>query len=562
MAAAAYKDLQRGHVQHLWNYKEGMARLKGETIVFETQRAKAFEIQHAFLEGSVLVSLIAPPQWGKTGTISYIMYLMTTHPDHERMILPENVFIITGMADKDWEIQTKGRMLDVFAKNVYHRGMLKQAFIDKLSTARDSLIIIDECHFGSEKTQTVHNCLTHAGLLDIDRLSEQNIKIMCVSATPESTLIDGKLWGNDLHRTILCTKEDATEYIGFRDFIAENRLHHYKPSYFDDILEVIRTRWKRPRWHILRVSDKSRNDYIKQIVKKDFDFCEHTANARVENIDDLMAKRPKTHTFILIKQFYKAAKTFDDSNIGVVIETSKDCSNIAQGLPGRLCGYSKQRGGKAPLVYCDLPKMRQYLNWLQHGCDYLDDAVTYISNGLKIKKGEVNKRKETIVHPSTISNLDPVEVVKEKRVNHDATALNIKPRKIELIMSTNDLAAPLATKFCVYADQHAMMRAVGIVAYGSGILSAATIRTYLVNRGITANVSFKETSAKSVANLVNFYTRKEWAGCEMHIIKRENGSFMTIQRDTKLLRAAKQGDRVIAHNHNEDLVLYEYVSAI
>jgi hypothetical protein len=83
----------------------------------------------------------------------------------------------------------------------------------------------------------------------------------------------------------------------------------------------------------------------------------------------------------------------------------------------------------------------------------------------------------------------------------------------------------------------------------------------LTKRNIHANVSYKESSAKDVANLVNYYTKKAWAGREFHIIRRPD-SIAVVRRDTKLLENVKIGDRVAAHNHDGDLVSYEYVTGM
>ena len=79
-----------------------------------------------------------------------------THLDNEKMYFPEDIFIITGMSDIDWERQTKNDMLNCIKDNVFHLGKIKQ-FNSIINTKRNIkiLIIIDECQIATSKDQQI-----------------------------------------------------------------------------------------------------------------------------------------------------------------------------------------------------------------------------------------------------------------------------------------------------------------------------------------------------------------------------------------------------------------------
>jgi hypothetical protein len=554
------KHLARELVKASWNAQEYKIALKGERIVYDSQRNKANDVYGAFLEGVSLVNLIAPPQWGKTGTMLYTAYLMTTHPDDAIMTLPENVFIITGMSDKEWERQTKGRMLPIFGDNVYHRARFQQGIAERLAGARDSFIIIDECHFGSEKDQTLHTRLKDAGFLDIDHLRQHNVKILCISATPGSLLIDAQTWGSEHQRTIVCPL-DEPGYVGFKTMIAETRLRNFanKKGEFGKILDIISTRWCEPRWHMVRVMPSNEDGIIKAIQKAGFSFMLHNSSTPLGNVDALLSKTPKLHTFIIIKGFYKAAKTFKDKHMGVCLDASKDCNMAAQGLAGRMCGHGKQTGALAPLIFCNLAKLKEYITWYENDCDYFQ-SKSYTSANITIRNGNVTKKKDTVVHASEVENLEPVLLADlPARNKHSHEAPSVIPRKVGIVPDAGDVR--IVSQVDTYADAESFAARFGLTLVPD---AAKPLKKALENAGIRANVSFKTSSMKDVSNLVNYYTKKAWAGNEYHIIKNDgnSGGYTVIRRDVGALNSAKLGDRVIAHNHLEQLVLYEYVATM
>ena len=546
------KQYARARVLIEYNGKSDQVRReKGISLVYDNQKEKAVQIYEMFMSGVSLVTLVTSPQWGKTGVALELMKLMTTHPDDAIMTHPDNVFIITGMSDKDWRAQTKERVLPCFQNRVFHRNDMHK-IIAELAHKRDVLIIIDECHFGSENTHTLHECLKVAGILDIEHMQQQNIKILCISATPGNVLLDAVRWGPQHHQKIVA-QDNGTLYTSFKTLLEEDRvkpaLDIKKESKVRFLLDIIESRWDTPRYHIIRASDKAfRASPLERIVAgRGYTVEQHNSNSRILDIEAKLGSQPSEHHFIIIKGYWRAAKTLEDTFLGVCLEATKDYSASAQGLGGRLLGYGRQRGSQAPLLFCDVPAVQGYVNFLDNEADY-HKCKEYNSTTLKISKGHVKKAKTSTVHPSEIENLVAVELE-----SPDVDGGN-QPKRVGVV-HTIPPDAVLATRLDIYTvpkflakfDLKEMPR------------QAIELSKAMKAKGLTVNTSFKVQPARSVANLVNFYTNPEWAACQYHIIKLEDeDEVMVITRDRNILDNVKSGDKIVAHNSVKKMVLYQF----
>lgn len=543
------REIVRAH----WNGKEDVMRKKGEELVYQNQKEKAIDIYSAFMLGVSLVTLVTSPQWGKTGVAMYLMYIMTTHNDDSKMTHPDNVFLITGMSDKDWRKQTKERMLDCFKDRVYHRNDMHK-MIAEVANKKDVLIIIDECHYGSEQNQTVHECLRTAGLWDIEKIVENNIKILCISATPGSMLIDAQKWGRE-HHALITARDNGDVYTSFQTLMDEKRvlpvIDLKKEAGVDKLLKTIDDRWAdTPKYHILRLSGQSRKDseIRNALIERGYLCYDHDSKVRIDDIENMLSTKPTKHTFIFIKGFWRAAKTLDDKHVGICFETGKDFTAIVQGLGGRLLGYGRQRGASAPLLFCDVNAIKNYINWLNtyNANYYMVD--TYRSSGLNIKKGKIIKKKDTTLHPKGISNLEEAEHgLPEMKAKEPVRIGNIKRDEIPN-------GVPLATELEIVAVD-AFLERYNLKSMPS---DARVLSAFLGEKGINANVSYKMHSARDVSNLKNFY-KMVWANSEYHIIWLQDDNHVTvIKRNVALLKSLKQGDKVIVHNYLNKMGLYEF----
>ena len=414
------QELQRNYLRACYRAKENEVKYKkGEEceLVYENQKVAAVEIcQELFEKGKTVVTLIAEPQVGKTGTFLETAFLVCTHASDAHIVDPNNVFIITGMSDTDWQKQTKNDMLDPFRNRVYHRGRLntkdrQDGFYTNLANAKNALLIFDECHIGAEKNHQISAMLRDLGLLDLSVLKQRNIKLLEVSATPGATLRDTLAWGEENHSIVILKSSEA--YTGFRHFIKEKRLHE---SYdltdeeeLNKLIAFIRGTFAGPLWHVIRLPSKSRKN--SELEAKIMCICaregwtamNHSAVDRIDDLDYHMSTRPRTHTILLIKEFWRAGKRLNDTYIGIGHDAPTGDVNVAaQGLAGRFCGNDKKRGPGAPHVFTNVGLINQYLDWIDAKGDF-SKVKSYTSRQLTIKKGRVKSSRETFAHESNVA---------------------------------------------------------------------------------------------------------------------------------------------------------------
>ena len=573
------KSIARSLIQAEWNAQINKCTKQNKIYVHPSQINKAYEIVEAFNSSISLVVFIASPQWGKTGVTAYLMYLMTTHADDNIMIHPENVFVITGMSDKDWEVQMKSRMLPTFKERVYHRNNINK-MIESLKTARDCLIIIDECHYGIETNQTLHKALRDSSIWNIDYLRSRNIKILCVSATPVNVHLDAAQWGPTHYKTIIASGKETPEYIGFHSLIAEKRLckaliakdvSEGTGSGTRKILSMIEKRWPDCyRYHVFRISDSMRkkSEIEKYIKEAGYELSFHDSQERIKDIDSMLEKQPINHHFIFIKQFWKASKTLNDKYIGVCYEYTRDYTAAAQGLGGRLLGFGKQSGPQSPLLYCIPAIIEGYVKWFENDCNYLM-TKRYMSSSLKIKDGKIVKQKKSAVNAENVENLVP-ESHNQDQYKPEKKAY-LEPRRVgvityEQITNGEKGYIQLATSIEYLSINEFYSKLVPTVTNDNITKNklpetADELSKMLKLHDISANVSYSNNSAKSVSNLVNYYKHSNWAESDYHIIYLSNDDteqITLINRNKKILNNAKLGDSIATHNSEGQIILYQY----
>jgi hypothetical protein len=423
-------------------------------LTYDNQKEAAAWIQNAFFSLQVLiVTLISQMGAGKTGTFLQTAFNMCTIPHDDELIIRYNkVFIITGMSDKDWQNDMEVNMLQSFKDRVFHRGRFPQLRKLLENGIRDALIIIDECHIGAEKEHSMSKLLSDTGLLNIQTLRDNNIKILEVSATPGHTLNDSLKWGPENHKTIIL--KPGPRYIGCQKMREQNRL--FVPVNLEAMVEVdklcrlIETRWGNDdsRWHLIRISRKGkkvRENLATAARTRGWDCLNHDSNNRIDKIDEKMEGPPNRHTFILIKDFWRAAKRVEYNYIGIVNEPKKeyiDTNVEAQSLVGRLCDYypSNYNIAKAPLIFTDIDAVNEYICWIEAGGDY--SAITkYRSRQLNVNNGIISAV-SAFSAPSNVVGLEGV--AQEEQVEREQRLAN-RMRGVRVPIILNVTAEEIAT---------------------------------------------------------------------------------------------------------------------
>ena len=110
--------------------------------------------------------------------------------------------------------------------------------------------------------------------------------------------------------------------------------------------------------------------------------CDVKYHMMCEKIDDdiepeeLLSKRPSSnkHTVILIKNKWRASKSFPDKYIGVVhdrfTKNKLQFATEVQSLAGRMVGHGKLQAKKKPIIYCQVRCIHEYINLFNNNFDY------------------------------------------------------------------------------------------------------------------------------------------------------------------------------------------------
>ena len=385
------------------NYKEYNPT---KELVYPNQQLIAKKIIHEFnIRDKKAITLIAQPQVGKTGTFLYTSFLASTNENDKQIFLPQNIFIISGMNDKDWEIQTKGDMIDLFKDNIFHLGQLHN-FENKIIDKKDNriLIIIDECQIATTENQKIDKILNSIYEKCSQFESNNDIRFLNVSATPGAVLYDMLKWGTK-HKLIFL--EPPETYVGFNVFLQEKRLLNSEilsEEFLNtQILPLLKNRFKKPKYHIFRELNSNRRDILENFCKENkyiyqtFDSESNKNKQDKLDIDIIINNPPKRHHFIIIKQFWRAGKRMIDKHIGIAYEHNEniDIDITAQGLIARFCGNDKQSDNDySPIFFCNVETIKKYNEFIKNDC--MLSKSDYISNKLKIINSEVIRNKNTI----------------------------------------------------------------------------------------------------------------------------------------------------------------------
>lgn len=385
--------------------------------IFDNQKEDANLIINKFYKNPDLraISVIKRTKVGMDGLMIEILKQMSTHPDNEFVIHRTNLFIITGMSNISWENDLKNKIPKCFEDNVYHHGKL-QKLKTKLRNIKNALIIIDEIDTGDKEDEKLHQLLKKSGILDMNYMTEHNIRFIFVSATIINELKDLEKWG-DKHYTHYMIIPD--NYIGHKEFLENGIIQEYYPINDDESAEkwvqedILQNYGLDYRVHIVRTDEKNIDFIINACIRNNINVKNHTSKDRISNeelsdiFDNLLLY--KKHTVITIKALLRRADLLPNEwkkKIGATHEryTIKYNTNVqVQGLPGRMTGYWKQEilnGHKTGPHRTSIDAIKEYEEF-------------YKNPFAKIKNNTTNSKK-LFVNPIHIQNLKPINHVELK----------------------------------------------------------------------------------------------------------------------------------------------------
>jgi hypothetical protein len=309
-----------------------------------------------------------------------------------------------------------------------------QKLKQKLNNVKDALIIIDEIDVGDKEDQKLHKVLKESGVLTIEYIENNNIRLVVVSATIINELRELFKWG-DKHEVYYMTIPDS--YIGHKEFLELEIIQEFYPIntiesankwITEDILEKYGSDY---RVHIIRTDKKNHNFILDACIMNSINFKNHTSDDRIstEELSEIF-DNITNHIVIAVKGFYRRANLIPNvwkMKIGAMHElyVKKLDTNVqVQGLPGRMTGYWKEtimNGHKTGPYRTSIKAMKE-------------DEHFY-ENPFSEKHHSSKKSKSSMLHPDNIPGLNYSKPVTEtfKRIpviiNIDENCLLFKEKK-------------------------------------------------------------------------------------------------------------------------------------
>ena len=379
--------------------------LEGISEIYENQEIIAYKVITGFKDRKIInIMVVSKTQSGKTGSMCATIkkYL----EDATNLIPIENIYIITGLSSCEWKEQTRERL--PASVQVFHRCDLPSTFVDEIKNKKNVLIIMDEIQVAAKKDQTIYKSFQAAGLLDKQKLYENDIKILEYTATPDGTIYDLMKW-NDASFKILA--EVGDRYVSSFDLLQQGRVKQYKDicGYDKETtnmeekimtalnnIRAIKTdidSYAEPKWHIVRTKngifqDKTLENFVKIFGNTNYIFIKHDRESEIEDINKTLKIRPNKHTIILIKEMLRCAKTLHQEFLGVSYERcskNPDDASIIQGLIGRNTGY-KDNG--VSICYTNIDSIERYEKlWISN---FEDKTIRWNSKTTIFKNGILN----------------------------------------------------------------------------------------------------------------------------------------------------------------------------
>lgn len=376
---------------------------KNISCIYENQHQIGRKVQDVFKDRKVInVMVIAKTQSGKTG--SMCSSLQHYFEDQDNIIHLENIYIITALSSCEWIQQTKDRLPDCLKNRVYHRSDLLTKFLDDIKGKKNVLIIMDEIHIAARQHQTIHNAFQRIGLLNINYLYDNDIKILEYTATPDGTIYDLMKWGEASSKILA---EPGEGYIGCYDLLMESRVKQYKdlcgfdkkakecnPDVLNNLVELketIEKTYNMPMWHIIRVhtsrgqNDITMNNFKKVFGDDEYEYMRYDMKSNESDINNILVNKPRKHTFIFIKEMLRCAKTIEHKRYkGISYErysTNTDDSTIIQGLVGRDTGYNTN---PLSICYTNIDSIERYEKLWNSGFE--DRSINWYSKTTKTSR--------------------------------------------------------------------------------------------------------------------------------------------------------------------------------
>lgn len=420
----------RNHAQRCFESAESTneeAFLEGkveasEKYVFPNQSDDAKRILMCFFNDRKLRAIIVQKltKVGALGLIYDLLRRFSTHPDDEFIVPYTNLYVLTGMSNRNWQEDIMEHAPSCFKKNMLHRAQFNKIEEESLKKIRNAVIIIDEIDTGDKPNQMLHSLLERTGLMDLEEMLRRNVRFVLISATALKHIHGMHFWG-EYHKAIQMTV--PVSYVGHHDFKERGILREYYPMKTKEAVrrwiqeDIIENYQDDFRIHLLRL-DKKNTQMIQtacqemgvEFVQKN---CESTLSKK--EIQALFGNRTR-HVVLAVKGMMRRADLIPNKHkyaIGAVMERytkTPDYNVLIQGLIGRMTGYWREKldsGHKTGPYRLDTTAVDEYMKAY---ADPLGDH-RYQCSGYRrnLRSGDLEVDLPTLISPDCVRNLPNVE---------------------------------------------------------------------------------------------------------------------------------------------------------
>ena len=355
--------------------------MKGINILYPNQVDCGKRIKSIFNSRSHVNCLVyGMTQTGKTGCMTALIqhYILAYN------IPIDNIYIITGLSDKEWKKDTKNRLPDAINARVFHRANLSKTFLKDIQEKQNTLIIMDEIQIACNESQTIYKTFKECGFSDLDFLLYNDIKLVQFSATPDGHINDMSDWGPHSAKVKL---EPGDNYYGVVQALEQKRVKQFKClttiENVEELQPVIEETYSEPRYHLIRVPNKRENKIggnnqgivtsnFKRVFGDSYDYNSTYLKPKKDDINKLLEIKPDKPTFVFYCEILRCAKTQHKEFIGISYERFVDTPNdssIIQGSFGRLTGYDDNGDS---ICYTNISSLENYVNLWDNNMEFTE----------------------------------------------------------------------------------------------------------------------------------------------------------------------------------------------
>lgn len=374
---------------------------KHKWYVFDNQINTAKEIIYKFYtKQNRWCLLFAEMQSGKSGTFFSVPYIISRNSVLTKKLGIDmngdeiNVYLLTGMNERELIEQFETDIsnftgMDI-KKNILHNSEMRKFLskkredwskddviaIEKMK--KNSLILVDESHYGSDKNQILNQFLIKIlGITpngDNAPLNKNNVYVVSISATPMAEYISTNDPTSEFKKEkVLLT--NAVGYYGISEMFKNNKV--FKSYDLKDAKSVNRfldkiVSYDKKGYILVRCTEKQKEKIKNEIGNrlldlKLIDYDQYSKSRILDNmgINDILQNVPEKKTLIFLKGLLRAGKRVDTRNVLMMHDTSESkVDTTVQSLLGRCCGYNKNTNID---IYCDYDSAFKYKEWVDSG---------------------------------------------------------------------------------------------------------------------------------------------------------------------------------------------------